>query len=190
MRVIAFGHESRVGKDTAAKFLVTFLRHNTKGLNIIKTSLAAPMKAMALGLYAQYGLMSLEFYEKEENAHLRYVKLPVINKTPVEIWIEYGMAVRGIYEDSWVDYLCYNNRNADILVISDLRFPNEGDRFIDAYNGWCYRILNPRVKKTGSVADIAMVGYQRWRGDVMNDGTLNDLNNKIEAIGKELISVL
>jgi hypothetical protein len=176
-RIFGFGHRSRVGKDTAGSFLLGHIRQNTRGKLVVKTAFALKMKAMTHDLYKQYGLHDAEFYERPENAHLRNLKLPVIGKTPVEIWIEFGTTVgRAIYEDTWVDYPL--NMKFDYLIITDVRFPNEVAK-IQKAGGVCYKIENPTVPPRDSVADNALEGFKGWNGVLVNDGDLKAFNSLI-----------
>lgn len=182
MRIIGFGHRSRMGKDTAAGFLVGHLRGTTRNKKIIKASFASKLKAMCYDLYGWTGLQEADFYEKEENFKLRDVKLPKIEKTPVQIWIEFGTSVgRSIYFDTWIQYVL--NLQADFLVISDVRFINEVEA-IQKVGGKVIKIHKPGTPLRDSVADNALENWTGWDASIMNSGSLKDLNTHTIAVYK------
>lgn len=182
IKIFGFGHRSRVGKDTAAGFLAGHLRQTTKNKLVVKTAFALKLKAMCADLYGWAGLQDAEFYEKQENEHLRNVKLEPIGKTPVEIWIEFGTTVgRAIYGDTWVKYPL--NRKHDYLIITDVRFQNEVNEIWKA-GGKVFKVENPSVPLRDSVADNALQDFTGWDQVIVNDGDLKALNEKVITVFK------
>jgi hypothetical protein len=151
--IIAFGHQSRVGKNLAAEGLRAAF--GVMGIRVKVRSFAALLKAQA-------------HYENPANAHLRDVALPSIGKTPVEIWIEYGMAVRGIYGATWSEAALAERAPGVVLIITDLRFDNEGDRIHDL-GGYCIKITRGGQVVRGS--DQSIRGDFPWNAHVANEGT-------------------
>ncbi len=188
MRIVAFGHRKRVGKDTAAKFLISHTRMTYPGLNVRKAGFSDKVKSIACELFCKHGLQAGDFYEEPQNAHLRYERLPGIEKTPVELWIGVGNGLRAATVNSvWYDYLLGNVR-ADLLVVKDMRFPGEADGIL-SQGGLVYRIDRPGVRQDNDGADDQLVGYDRWSGVITNDGDLNDLHAKIVAIAGDVLGV-
>lgn len=186
MDIYAFGHKKRVGKDTAAGMLLKIIAERFPHTYIQKVSFARKMKEMCFQLYRWDGLMHPDQYECVHNAELRDVPLPTIGKTPRQIWIEFGTTVgRSIYENTWVDLLIRGPvgglPKASIMIISDLRFPNEAAR-IREFGGKLIKIENPRVPVTDDVADVALDGFDGWDYVIQNDGTIRNLREKIGAI--------
>lgn len=183
MRIVAFGHRRYVGKDTAADFLISYLRLNKRGLLIRKIGFASKMKAITHDLYAWAGLQDEAYYE--EHPELKAVVIPALGKAPREIWIEYGMACREIYRGTWLQYPLKAVR-ADFLILKDLRFPDEAEEIL-AQGGMCYRIDNPRIEKFNDRADVALADWPGWTGVLVNDTDLATFNRLIiSTIGEKL----
>lgn len=177
MIIVAFGHRSRVGKDTSAKLLETALR--LRGVKTKKVSFAGKLKQAAHVVFGWAGLQDANYYETEEGAAARQVKLPIIDKTPVEIWVEFGNKIREIFPDTWVNsVLLTEYPKVDVLIVTDLRFPNEGDKINDL-DGITVWVRRPDVPLLDTVSDKALVGWDGWKVELDNDGTLRDLNGKI-----------
>ena len=182
MKPIAFGHRKRVGKDTACRFLISYLRTTGSKKQINKGSFAYELKLMCHRLYGWDGLREPEFYEDPSNEHLREIALLTIGKSPREIWIEVGMGMRDVYDLTWVDALFYNNSESDILLISDCRFLNECQR-IKEYGGLVVKIERPDIADTSDEADDALNGYDDWDHVIVN----TDMDGFYEQI-KEMVS--
>ncbi len=187
MFMVAFGHRKRVGKDTAARFLSSYIRLAKKGSNVQVHGFADKLKSIAHELYFWAGLHPGEFYEDEANTHLRDVILPAIGKSPRRIWIDLGTHVgRAIYWDTWVDYLQYSIF-ADVCIIKDMRFPNECER-IKSLGGFVFKIERDDAPNDSDEADDPLKDYTGWSAVIENNGSLGALNKKIEAIGEMVLN--
>src|SRR4051812_22321919 len=93
-KIIAFGHRKEVGKDTAAKYLITELKLRYPGINIQKHGFADKVKDVAQQIYSWADLKSGEYYERLGNHYLKEVILPKLGKTPRQVWIGVGNGVR------------------------------------------------------------------------------------------------
>jgi len=186
-RIIAFGHRKRTGKDAAAKFLTTILKQNCPKLNIRKTSFAYKLKDICHQLYAWAGLREPVYYENHPEA--REIKLPELNMSPREVWIKLGTpAIReAVFDSTWVEYCLRANEDADILIITDLRFPNEFQA-VQKANGDCIKIIRESIPDTDDVADIALANMpdHKWDQVVHNNGSLEDLYNLMESTARIL----
>lgn len=179
--IIAFGHRRFVGKDTAADFLVSQLRTTTRRLNIIKTGFATKLKAIAFDLYSWAGLQEEAFYEKY--THLKEIKLPLMGKSPRDVWIELGNKCREINPDTWINQLL--RRKVDILIIKDLRYNNEADA-VKNHKGILVKIEKPGIEEFNDPADSALKYFTDWDHVIVNDGDLKELNNKIIKLSEIL----
>src|SRR6187549_508755 len=95
MKMIAFGHQKDVGKDTAARFVMTHLRMNSRVKKVEKHGFADKLKDVCYQLYAWAGLMPGPWYEESpEKRKLKEVVLPAIGKSPRQIWISFGNEVK------------------------------------------------------------------------------------------------
>jgi hypothetical protein len=176
MQVIGLGHYSRTGKDTLANFMVN--DGAWRGLKVVKQSFAWELKDVCHQLYGWAGLRSPEFYETDEGQKLRNVKLPAVGGglSPVEIWCRMGTdAVRNhVDSETWVNYLLHTPRVCDILVIPDVRFPNEANA-IKERGGKLVKVVRPYHGPLETVADEALLNYEGWDYVVGSSGLLSDL---------------
>lgn len=185
MKIIAFGHRQGVGKDTAAKFFISYLRTQTK-LSIQKVGFADKLKSICYDLYKWSGLQPGEYYEDSVHAHLKNTILPLIGKSPRQIWIDLGNGIRErVYEPTWYDYV-FRNQSAQVLVIKDMRFPIEAEGIL-ANKGEVYRIDRPVALKVTDGADDPLENFDKWTGVINNDTTLYDFHKKIIELAKRFI---
>jgi hypothetical protein len=185
MKIIAFGYKKRAGKDTSAKFLDSFLRVERPGLKVKKVSFASKLKDISWQLFGWAGLQPGIFYETEAGIKIKEVVLPKIGKSPRQIWIEVGNKMREVYQDVWIDQ-ALQGVTADVLIITDLRFTNEANK-IRALGGLISKIIREGLPQGTDPAEIDLDDWADWDFIVLNDGTLTNLHDKIEAIGRELL---
>lgn len=179
MLIVAFGHEKEVGKDTAATFCITELRLNFPRLRIQKRGFADKLKQQCYELYSWDGIKTADYYE--DHRELRDIPLPIVGKTPREIWIEHGMNVRKIYAHTWIDFLLYDaQKHCDLLFIKDLRFPDEG-KVVNERGGRVYKIERPSIPHTSDEADDALIGWDGFHSTLLNDGSLNQFYTAVTA---------
>lgn len=174
-KIIAFGHQKRVGKDTACKFFVSYVRTTYKNSDIKQTAFANELKDQCYRLFKWAGMQDRQYYDA--NPEQRERILFELKKTPRQIWIEYGNYCREIYPHIWIDFVI-KSFLPQILLISDVRFPNEANRILDM-GGYVYRIINPNITPTSDAADDALIGYDRWTDTIYNDSDLNSFYSKI-----------
>lgn len=178
-RIIGFGHKSRVGKDTAVKFLMTYFR--TNGVSCEHLSFATLLKLTTYTLYAWDGMQPPVHYENVPED--RNKKLPTIGKTPVELWIEVGNKLREVYPDTWIKpaITLANTSKCQVVLFSDVRFPNEMNEILES-GGKVYKITNSRSPILDSKSDRALDDWTRWDGVIENEGTLKDYYEQIIAL--------
>lgn len=175
MRIIAFGHRQDVGKSTAARFLIGELRIRNPNIRVVQANFSDKVKTVAYDLYAWSGLQPGHYYE--DNYHLKNITLPLIGKSPRELWIGVGNSIRTIYDPTWSDYL-FKTVHADVLVIGDMRFPTEANAVV-ATGGCIYRIDRDSAKKITDSADDPLADYTGWTGIIPNNTTLGDFHKEI-----------
>lgn len=165
MKIIAFGHRKFVGKDTAARYLhqqlVTKYQHNKK---IVKVGFADKVKDISYQLFSWAGLQ--ESYIYDEYPENKEMLLHKIGKTPRQLWIGVGNGIRTCYDNVWLDYV-FNNYFADIMIISDLRFPAEANGILKR-DGLLYRIDCPWTPVVTDGADEPLANYDKWTGILKN----------------------
>jgi hypothetical protein len=187
--IIAFGHRRRMGKDNSVSFCSRILRTQwqwEKPADIRTASFAKALKDFCYQAYGWAGLMLGEYYEMSDNAHLKETILPIIGKSPRDIWIEVGNHLREVYAYTWIDLVLNTNKQCDVLLISDLRYPNEAER-IKASGGTLIKINRPGVEYHNDVADTALADFNQWDHIIDNDGSLNDLNQKLKDLLKVIL---
>lgn len=178
--IIGFGHQSRVGKDTCAQAVIRMIEAETD-LFAIKGAFADLLKHQAHCLWGHLGLQPARFYEEACNERLRYEPLPKIGKSPVDLWIELGQEVRGIYSPTWAEACLSRARPGAVLVISDIRFDNEGDA-IREMGGFCIKVTRDGQTVRGS--DRMIREDFPWDAVIVNDGSIEDLQRKAEMAAR------
>jgi hypothetical protein len=188
MIIVSLSHKSRVGKDTFAGFLQTALR--VKGVRTQKASFAAKLKQVCFIMYGWAGLREAAYYETDEGAAARQVKLPLLDMTPVDIWGQVGNKIREVFPNTWLNStLMTEYPNVQVLIVTDARFPNEGDKVVEL-GGIPIRITNSRAPVLGTVADVAMDGWDKWVRHVENEEGLRELNAEAEKLAAEIVSII
>jgi len=174
------GHYSRVGKDTFANALIAAITQHDTNLRVVKRSFAGKLKEITHELYAWAGVQPPEHYETVEGAKDRDLVLPALGMTPVDLWVRFGTdAVRKqVYDRTWLDYLLKTDHAADIVVIPDVRFPNEADAV--KQNGMLIKIVRPGFGPRNTVADRALLDYGGWDYVLGAGGTVASLEEEAQ----------
>jgi hypothetical protein len=185
MKIIGLGHFSRAGKDSLANYLL--LSCKRRKLKAIKMPFAWKLKQICHELYAWAGLREPEYYDTATGEKYRDVNLPALGMTPVEIWVAFGTpAVREkVYDMTWVDYVLKTKHDADVLIIPDVRFPNEVEAIKEA-GGFLIKVVRPGVKPKQTVADQALVDYDGWDDVVGKSGKLDELHEYAKKLAASI----
>lgn len=178
MQIIGLGHYSRTGKDTLAQMVGARV---PLGRRVVVRSFAWKVKDICHQLYAWAGVREPEFYESGEGESAREVKLPALNVTPVELWVAMGTpAIReNVYNGTWVDFLLNEYKSADVLIIPDVRFPNEVDA-IRSRGGWLVKVVREGYGPRDTVADRKLCGFDGW--DYVAGPTLEALRHDADYL--------
>ena len=182
MKIIAFGHQKGVGKDTAAGFLNTLLRIAAPSLIIRHVSFAGKLKDIAHQLFGWGGLKPEVYYESHSEE--KEFDLPVLGCTPRDLWIGVGNKMRDVRPSVWVDYALQSIK-ADIVIISDLRFQNEAIAVKKA-GGMLVKIDRNAPRGTDA-AEVDLLNWAFWDQIVYNNGTLDRLNSQMEILAQEIL---
>lgn len=177
--IYAFGHKSRVGKDTACEFLKTYFR--TNNITVTKTSFAYALKQACNIMFAWAGVQTPEYYENHPDT--RNIILTALGMTVVDLWIKIGTPIgrEQLHKDMWVNAAFHKGIDTDVTLISDMRFPNEFDA-VKQRGGKCIRIDNPRAPVRDSVADRGLDGVHDWDFIITNDGNFKSLNEQLMRV--------
>ena len=176
MIIIGLGHYSRTGKDTFANALIAALGELNPRLRVARKSFATKLKDVTHQLYGWAGLQNEDYYNNPDHEHERDVILPALGMTPVEVWVKFGTpAVRGQVRDStWVDYLLKTDHHLDVMVIPDIRFPNEVEA-IREVGGHLIKIVRPGFGPRLTIADLALIEYGGWDNVIGETGDIKSL---------------
>jgi hypothetical protein len=172
-RIIGLGHYSRVGKNTLASMIGIELARQAPGIRVKIVSFASKLKDIAHQLYSWDGMQDEAFYETPEGAVMRDVKLPTLQMTPIEVWVALGTpAIREhVYQNTWVDYTLKTDHKCDVLIVTDVRFPNEVEA-INELGGILIKVVRDGYGPRSTVADMALADYDGWgyvAGTTMKD---------------------
>lgn len=182
MRIIGFGHRKRVGKDSAVKFALSYMRQARPDLKCHILSFGNAIRKISHSMYFWGGLETSVFYEN--NPHLIENELPLIGRSPRQIWDEVGLMGRGICPKTWVELALKEAQIADILFCKDVRAHTEID-LIDEYNGVAIRIDKLDAPKGGNVDEL--LSDHKWDRVIDNNGSLKEFNTKIRELCQQLI---
>ncbi len=137
MKIVAFGHRTRVGKDSCGRFLHTELR--VLGKDAMKMSFASRLKKACHDIWAWAGVHSEEHYERHPEQKDDMIE--ALGMSARQLWIKFGtpMCREMVHDLTWVNATLHQPDPPEILIISDLRFPNEMAR-VRELGGVCVKI--------------------------------------------------
>lgn len=182
MPVLAFGHSSRVGKDTCMRAIVEHVEQElAKGrmfpfTQVQHESLSSALKNAGTLLFGVYGFKDWAYYETQEGAPLRDQKLPGVGLTPTEICVELGDKLRQIHARVFVDNALSALRADTLTVFTSLRFTSEG-LALQAHGGWVIKVVRPDAPPPLRL-DNRMDPHFPWNRVLVNDGTVEQLRQK------------
>jgi hypothetical protein len=182
--IIGFGHRRRVGKDSLVSLVAETSEIHTDW-RVARASFARRLKEEAHRLFRYAGLKGPEFYDA--NPEWREIPLPEIGKSPRELWIEIGNALRGVDPDIWIHNALAdpNLKTKDVAFITDVRYPNEVSA-IRALGGLVVKVIRPGVPDSSDMADSALADMPdgAWDRLAVNDGGLDDLARKADELAR------
>lgn len=181
MLIIGFGHRRQVGKDTAARFLATWLKTERKGKAVVRKGFADKLYDVCYSLYFWAGFQTRQYYD--EHPEDKETVLILLGKSPRTILIEIGNYIRKVYLRTWIDNLLQSTK-VDILIIPDVRYYNEMTA-IRALGGFVYRIDRADIEKFDDLADGALAECTEWDGIIVNDSTQKVFHDRIISIISE-----
>jgi len=123
MQVVGLGCTAQVGKDTAAEYLEEIYSGKVK-----RVAFADKLKKITMELFGLSWEQCYGSQEIKETVDSRY------GMTPREIMQGVGEKMRKVYPDIWVDTVFnvtiprLEEQGFDCFIISDVRYPNEGDK--------------------------------------------------------------
>ena len=186
--IIGIGCCSNAGKDTLADFIVDILSKFPIRRKISKKSFAFLGKDLCFQIFGIYGLKTRQHYDLTETRAERDQIIPLLGKTPVQIWVTVGNTIRQIYPYYWIDALfkeaeslLYKESGVEkYLIIPDVRFLNEAQA-IRNRQGFLIKVESDRaIVKSESDQDIPSDFC--WDEIVRNYSTKDALRKEAERI--------
>lgn len=182
--LIALGHKAQRGKDTVAKYLVT--EYGFKSM-----AFAEPLKKMVAAAFPGVTM---------DHLHTEQLKMKPVDfwphESPARMCQRIAQGVRSEYgQDFWAQIL---KRRLEVdgffapaalarprYVITDLRTPAEA-MLIKEWGGKCVRVDRDE-KLVGDIGrpsnhwtEIALDDYDGWDAVITNNGTLPELQEKVD----------
>jgi hypothetical protein len=170
--VIGLSGPARSGKDTAAGMLLSLLP------DAVQDSFAAPIRETACRIFGMT-LAELEQRKEEPVGWLGVSPRQFMQK----MGTEFGREM--ISDSLWVQSLLERNRNAPVLIVSDVRFENEASA-IRARGGVIIHLRRPQAAAVA--AHVSERGIATERGDfiVHNSLSLDFLRSELQWIVDQL----
>jgi hypothetical protein len=87
-----------------------------------------------------------------------------------------------IHPNIWVNATLGNLTDADRVIVTDVRFPNEVTG-IKVRKGIVVRVIRPsKISTSTHPSETALNDFQDWDYVIVNDGTIEDLKRKVIAM--------
>ena len=101
--------------------------------------------------------------------------------TVVELWVAMGTpAIRdNVYDRTWIDFILKADHQCDLLIVPDVRFPNEAKIFQEE-GAHLVKCIRPGYGPRDTVADQALVGFDGW--DLIAGPTMEALHDTARHI--------
>lgn len=162
------------GKSEVARELSRF--------GFIRKGFADALKAMALALFLKLGFTEAEAGHYIGTGEGKETPLPELGgKTPRQamqtIGTEWGRKL--IADDFWVRSVL-NDRRPDMLVIDDVRFPNEFDA-IRKEGGQVWRVYRPGREAPNNHPSEGLLEGRKFDEEIVNDAGLTELATKVRS---------
>jgi hypothetical protein len=188
----------RSGKDAFADSVLQYA--SELGLSASRIAFADPLREIAYQLNPIVGTKTKRIQGDFFSVSVRYVELidevgydkakenPEVRRLLQYLGTE---AIRGVLGDStWVDHLMesVDNTSADIVVVTDLRFPNEYDALTGMDRSTIVRVDRPGLEVTGDSHESENAWLDLIPDVIVtNDSTLVDLENAAKVLVDELV---
>lgn len=204
--IITLSGVAHSGKDTTADYLVKEL--NKLGINTIKLGLADQLKVIShklIQLFYGINIPFVDFYDLEKKELIR-PELPYFDAKPFKLRTILQKVGTEVIRDSlwdgiWCDYINRNLKDKfkdyQVIIISDCRFPDELDYFLDLERkGQISRLLSIRINRSNengldeenkAHASESHIATMKVNYEIANVGTLEHLYNSLDKLIVPLI---
>ncbi len=183
MRLVGLGCTAQVGKDTAAEYLEKKYPGRVK-----RVGFADKLKEICMLLY---GLSYEQCYGPKE---IKEAIDPRYGLSPRAIMQGVGQKMREVYPDIWIDTVFnttipeFEKEGYDCFVISDVRYPNEGDKILAA-GGTLVKVLRAHAGvEVGAdhSSETSMQDYRDFDFIIDNNGTFEEYFGKLDKLMEEI----
>jgi len=183
MKVIGLGCTAQVGKDTAAEYWEKKFPGRVK-----RVAFADKLKQVCMLLF------DLSYEQCYGSKEIKEAIDPRWGMSPREILQKVGEGMRKIYPDIWVDTVFYTTipdhekDGYDFFVISDVRYPNEGDK-VHKEDGTLIKVL----RDAGGVevgadhsSETAMKDYTDFDFIIDNNGSFEEYFETLDKLMEQI----
>lgn len=174
MMIGLYSPAQQSGKSTVANYLVREYGFETRGF-------ALALKRMVIDLLNSAGLSPerIGFYmdlgKEDPIPEMGGCSFRYLCQT---LGTEWGRTL--IAKDLWTNIIVNNPNRPDLLVIDDVRFPNEFDA-IKAQGGQVWKVVRPGVTPISDHPSEGLLEGFEFDAEIVNDGSYSDLEMKAEV---------
>lgn len=180
--IVGIGHESRVGKDTFCMFLMDALR-GVRGLKVIREGFADRLYDVCHIIYGWAGFQPRQHYVRVPSD--KEVILPLLGKTPRDLLIGIGNAVREYDAEAWLMNVARESTDGWLKIVTDVRKVNE---LLELKKQGAFLIKMTRGEKSTRETDVDLHGYDLyWNVIIDNNGTRDELKRIATDIAERII---
>jgi hypothetical protein len=162
MLILTVSGKARAGKDTTSELLKEILEKD--GKKVLVTHYADILKFMCKNYFGWDG-------NKDEKGRslLQHVGTDIVRKKDPDFWVKYMKSVLNIFDGEW-----------DVVIIADVRFPNEIELLKEDYNVFSVNVVRPNFdngltdEQKQHPSECSLDGYI-FNYDLVNDGSLDVL---------------
>lgn len=174
--IIGLSGYAQSGKDSTAELLC--LNYGYR-----RIAFADPMREALLRLNPKLDSITHIAHRVEDYGWDLTKKDPEVRRLLQVLGTEVGRKMFG--ENFWVDLALSGLKPEDKVVVSDVRFPNEGDA-IKKLGGSLWRINRRNHSAVNDHASEHAMDNYMFNHVIYNDGTLDDLSDEVFMLAKEL----
>jgi hypothetical protein len=194
VKIVAFGHRQRVGKDTAVKLFLSYMRANYPKIKCERLGLFDWAKDLVRDVFSYAGVEDRIYYEN--HPHKKDEILPAIGKSVRQLWLEMGYYLREIHSGTIPENALKTIQpDTQIVAISDIRSVQDVT-YVRNFEGMMVKIerdvpkleslLDP-ARHPAYALDSSLETYNGWDLIINNNGTLRELNAQICDIAERMV---
>lgn len=142
---------------------------------------------MTYEAFKLFGMKQASFYDTDAGRRARTIELPVIHKTPLQLWVEVSNFIYSIHPLTSVEALfAMVPPETDIVVIGDMRRVCEAE-YISARGGACYQVTRPGREPISNI-DAELIGWKGWAGSLSNCSDFSNLELQVRGVCEGLVA--